>query len=71
MLNIFESNISFLNDKKKSTRMSNECIFLYGSKHVAYQKEMLRRVGIKKKLPLVVYRNFDGDHSELGTLKSD
>lgn len=25
----------------------------------------------KKKLPLVVYRNFDGDHSELGTLESD
>lgn len=25
----------------------------------------------KKKLPLVVYRNFDRDHAELGTLESD
>lgn len=25
----------------------------------------------KKILALVVYRNFDGDHSELGTLESD
>lgn len=71
MLNIFESNISFLNDKKKSTRMSNDFRFI-GSKHVAYQKEMLRRVGIKKNChSIVVYRNFDGDHSELGTLESD
>lgn len=50
--------------------MSNDFKFI-GSKHVAYQKEMLRRVGIKKKLPLVVYRNFDGDHAELGILESD
>lgn len=45
--------------------MSNDFKFI-GSKHVAYQKEMLRRVGIQKNC----HSSFI-DHSELGTLESD